>query len=157
VSITTDLDTTTTRLALRHLCANNATAVHPRPNGTAPTKSQIVMILRMIDVGGDRVNTIALTIVVFTTAAPRGRGRPLDVTLGDILSFLQADLEKIGRGGTTMQPVTRLLEVGWGDANKQVIDLKVRLLLIRCLYVGFPPARAFFIPAHVKRVGMTIL
>jgi hypothetical protein len=52
------------------------------------------MIPKMVDVGGDRVNTIALTIVVFTTAAPRGRDRPLDVTLGDILSYLQADLEK---------------------------------------------------------------
>jgi len=68
------------------------------------------MIPRMIDTGGDRVNIIALTMVVFTTAAPRDRDRPLDVTRGDILSHLHADLPRIGRGGTTMQPVNEL----WG-------------------------------------------
>jgi hypothetical protein len=68
------------------------------------------MIPRMIDTGGDRVNTIALTMFVFTTAAPRDRDRPLDVTLGDIPSYLHADLPRIGRGGTTMQPVSGV----WG-------------------------------------------
>ncbi len=68
------------------------------------------MIPRMIDTGGDRVNTIALTMVVFTTAAPRDRDRPLDVTLGDIPSYLHADLPRIGRGGTAMRPVSGL----WG-------------------------------------------
>ena len=66
------------------------------------------MIPRMIDTGGDRVNTIALTMVVFTTAAPHDRGRLLDVTLGDIPSYPHADLPRIGTGGTTMQPVSGL-------------------------------------------------
>jgi hypothetical protein len=78
----------------------------------------------MIDTGGDHVNTIALTMVVFTTAALRDRDRRLDVTLGDILSYFHADLPRIGRGGTTVHPVRHLLEVGGSDANEQVIDLK---------------------------------
>jgi hypothetical protein len=79
------------------------------------------MIPRMMDTGGGRVNTIALTMAAFTTAAPRDRDRHLDVTLGDILNYPHADLPRIGRGGTTMQ---HLLEVGCGDANEQVIDLE---------------------------------
>jgi hypothetical protein len=68
------------------------------------------MFPRTMDTGGDRVNTITPTMVVFTTAAPRDRDRPLDVTLGDILSYLHADLPRIGRDGTTMRPVSGL----WG-------------------------------------------
>ena len=77
-----------------------------------------------MDTGGGRVNTIALTMAAFTTAAPRDRDRHLDVTLGDMLNYLHADLPRIGRGGTTMQLIRRLLEVGCGDANEQVIDLE---------------------------------
>lgn len=80
-----------------------------------------LQIPRVIDTSGDRVSTIALTI--FTTAAPRDRDHPLDVTLGDIPSYLHTDLPRIGRGGTTRQPVRRLLEVGRGDIIEQVIDL----------------------------------
>lgn len=99
------------------------------------------MTPRTIDTGGDRVDIIALTVGVFATAAPRDRDRHLDVTPGDILSCRHADLPTpivkmtktsvrvsvlgIGRG---------LLEVGCGDANEQVTE--VRLPLIRCLYVG---------------------
>jgi hypothetical protein len=83
-----------------------------------------------MDTGGDRVNTMALTMVVFMTAAPRDRDRPLDVTLGDVLSYLHADLPGIGRGGTTVQPVSGL----WGRKRAFVC-----LLFIRCLYlyIGF--------------------
>jgi hypothetical protein len=91
----------------------------------------------MIDTGGDHVNTIALTMVVFTTAALRDRDRPLDVTLGDILSYFHADPPRIGRG---MHPVRRLLEVGCSDANEQVIDLK-GLFTAHPLPVGFPSAQ----------------
>ncbi len=96
------------------------------------------MTPRIIDTGGDRVSTIALTVVVCATAAPRDRDHPLDVTPGDILSCLHADLPApvvnmtkksvgvgvlgIGRGGITMQCTGHLLEVGRGDANEQVID-----------------------------------
>ena len=64
------------------------------------------MIPRAIDTGGNRVNTIALTMVVFTTAATRDRDPLLDVTL----SYLYADLPRIGGGGTTMRPVSGV----WG-------------------------------------------
>jgi len=89
-----------------------------------------------MDTGGDRVDTIALTVVVFVTAAPRDRDPPLDVTPGVILSCHHADLPTpkvnmtntsvrvsvlgIGRGGTAVQRDRRLLEVGCGDANEQV-------------------------------------
>lgn len=124
---TADLATTIPRLALQHPYAGNATAVRLRPNDVAPTTSQIVVTPRAIDTGGDRVDTIALTAVVFVTAAPRDRDR-LDVTPGDILSCRHADLPTpmanmtkttlrvsvlgIGRGGTTMQCDRHLLEVG---------------------------------------------
>ena len=75
----------------------------------------------MIYIGGNRVNTIALTMVAFTTAVPHDRDPPLDVTLSDILSYFHDDLPRIGRGGITIQPIRRPLEV---DTNKQVIDLK---------------------------------
>jgi hypothetical protein len=91
------------------------------PNGTAPTTLQIMMIPRMMNPGGNRVNTIALTMTAFTTAAPRDRDPPLDMTLGDILSYPHDDLPRIGRGGITIQPIRCLLEV---DANEQVIDFK---------------------------------
>jgi hypothetical protein len=77
-----------------------------------------MIIPKPIDTGGDRVDTIALTVVVFATAAPRDRDRPLDVTPGDILNCRHADLPTpmvnmmktsvrvsvlgAGRGGTTM-------------------------------------------------------
>lgn len=83
----------------------------------------------MIDTGGE----IALIMAAFTTAAPRDRDPPLDVTLGDVLSYLHVDLPGIVRDGTTMEPIRHLLEV---DTNEQVIDLKARLLF-RCQYVCF--------------------
>ena len=73
-----------------------------------------------MDTGGNRVNIMALIMVAFTTAAPRDRDPPPDVTLGDILSYLHDDLPRIGKGGITMELIRRLLEV---DVNKQVIDL----------------------------------
>lgn len=118
MSAMTDLNTTITCLALSHLCAGDATAVHLRPNGTVPTTLQIMMITRMINTGGDRVNTMALTMIVFTTTAPRDRDRPPDVTLRGILSYLHLDQPGIGSGRTIIQPVKPLLEMGRGDENE---------------------------------------
>lgn len=94
------------------------------------------MTLRTIDTGGDRVDTIALTVAVFVTAAPRDHDHPLDVTPGVTLSCRHADpptpivnmtkmsvrvsVLGIGRGGTGVQCDRPLLEVGSGDANEQV-------------------------------------
>lgn len=118
MSAMTDLNTTITRLALSHLCTRDTIAVHLRPNGTAPTTLQIMMITRMIDTGRDRVNTMALTVVVFTTTGSRDRDRPLDVTHRGISSCLHVDRPRIGSGRTTTQPVKRLLEMGRGDENE---------------------------------------
>ena len=106
----------------------------------------------MIDIGGDRVDTIALTVAVFASAAPRDRDRPLDVTHVDIPSCPHADLPTlvittkssvkvsilgVGRGGTTIQRDSRLLKVGCGDANEQVTvfggSSAARLLPVRFL------------------------
>lgn len=90
------------------------------------------MTLRTIDTGGNRVDTIALTVAVFVTAAPRDRDHPLDVIPGVALSCRHADPTPIvnmtkmsvrvsalgiGRGGTGVQCDRHLLEVGCGDAN----------------------------------------
>lgn len=97
------------------------------------------MIPTTIDTGGDRVDTIAQTVVGFATAVPRDRDHPLDATLGVILSCRHADLPipienmtkmsvrvsvlGIGRGGTTIQCDRHLSDVGHGDADEQVTDL----------------------------------
>ena len=123
--------------------------------------SQTVTILRTIDTGGDRVDSIALTGAVFVTAAPRDRDHPLDVTLGVILSCRHADPPSpaadmtkmsvrvsvlgIGRGGTAVQCDRRLVEVGCRDANEQVTLRRfVSRSYAACTIVVFLPNSATF-------------
>jgi hypothetical protein len=127
------------------------------------------MIPRTIDSGSDRVDTTALTVVGFATAAPRDRDRPLNATPGVILSCRHADLPiplenmtktsvrvsvlGIGRGGTTMQRDRRLLELGCGDADEQVTDLggssAVHPLPVRRL--SFRPTVHSLLSAYMRR------
>lgn len=71
----TKADTTTSlHLALRHLCAGSAIAVHLHLIDTAPTTTP-----RMVHTG-DRATIITLMVAGFTTA----RDRPVDVTSTDV-------------------------------------------------------------------------
>ena len=130
------------------------------------------MIPRTIDTGGDRVDTIAQTVVGFATVVPRDRDRPPDATPGVIPSCRHADLLipieimtktsvrmsvlGIGRGGITIQCDRHLLDVDRGDADEQVTDLGVCRLSAACTQVVFLPDSALF-ASGVHEAWMAIL